>query len=68
MSKNQSWIIEVPAWGILYAIGTEEQAEEWRCHKANYEQSVARKRVATEKEVREYNLEDGRWKLLSNLL
>ena len=51
MKKLRHWVIEVPAWGTLYAIGTEEQAETWRRHKANWEQSVARKREATEKEI-----------------
>ncbi len=50
---KKHWVIEVPAWGTLYAIGTEAQAEEWRRHKANWEHSVARKREATKEEVEE---------------
>lgn len=45
------WVIECPAWGTLYATGTEAQAEEWRIHKANWEGSIARKRQATQQEI-----------------
>lgn len=51
------WIIEVVAWGTLYAIGTEEQAEEWRRHKANWEQCIARKREASPQEMKEHAFE-----------
>jgi len=57
------WIIEVPAWGTLYAIGTEQEAEEWRAHKANWEHSIARKRIASEEEIKSHQFED-----LNNLL
>ena len=46
------WAINVHSWGTLYAIGTEAEAEEWRRHKSNWEQSVATKRLATEEEVK----------------
>ena len=60
---TKHWVIEVPAWGTLYAIGTEAQAEEWRVHKARWERSVARKREATEEERNRKNFES-----LTNLL
>lgn len=48
---KEHWVIAVSSWGTLYAIGTEQEAEEWRCHKARWEGSVAIKRLATEKEI-----------------
>ena len=55
------WTIEVNNWGTLFAKGTEEQAEEWRKAKANWEHSIARKREATQEEIKSNefsNLED----------
>lgn len=46
------WHIDVASWGSILFEGTEEEAEEWRRHKARWEQSVARKRLATEDEIR----------------
>lgn len=44
MSKDvKYWKIDVASWGVLWARGTEEQAEAWRKHKARWEQSVATK-------------------------
>lgn len=37
------WKITVASWGTLWARGTEQQAEEWRRHKARWEQCVAHK-------------------------
>lgn len=42
-TANKYWKITVHDWGTLYAIGTEAQAEEWRKHKARWEQAVAKK-------------------------
>lgn len=53
-TKQEHWIIDVASWGVLFAIGSEEQAEEWRRHKANWEHSVVRKRKATEEEIKEH--------------
>ena len=55
--KVKHWVIDVSSWGTLYAIGTEEKAEEWRKHKARWEQSVARKRLATRQEIEEFKFE-----------
>jgi len=57
------WTITVSSWGTLYAIGTEEQAEEWRRHKARWEQSTAQTREATKEEIEEKN-----FRKLSDLL
>lgn len=51
MKEEKYWVIHVVDWGTLYAKGTEEQAEEWRRHKANWEGCVAKKRLATEGEM-----------------
>jgi hypothetical protein len=51
------WVITVNGWGTRYAIGTEQQAEEWRAHKANWERGVAIKRLASEKEREFYKFE-----------
>lgn len=37
------WKITVAAWGTVYLRGTKEEAEQWRRHKAAWEQSVATK-------------------------
>ncbi len=60
---NKHWVIDVASWGTMYMIGTEEQAEEMRRHKARWEQSVATKRLADAQEIKS---ED--WKLLSDYL
>lgn len=49
--KLQHWVIEVSTWGELHAIGTEDQAEEWRRHKAEWEGGAATKRLATQEEI-----------------
>ena len=61
--ENKHWVIKVHSWGTLFAIGTEEQAEEWRRHKARWERSIATKREATESEVVE-----GKFEKLSDLI
>lgn len=61
--KKKHWIIDVKSWGILYGIGTEEEAEEWRKHKASWEHSVAIKRQATPKEIEQHE-----WRSLEALL
>ena len=60
---EKHWVIKVSSWGTLYAIGTEEQAEEWRGHKASWEHSPAQKREATEQEKTEHE-----YRRLSDLL
>lgn len=63
-SKKYHWIIDVAAWGTLYGFGTEEEAEEWRSHKANWERCVAKKRKASESEVAQIQ----EWESLKDLL
>ena len=63
-TEKKYWEIEVVCWGTLYAIGTEEQAEEWRKHKANWEQCIARK-----KEIQKTDLpKNEKWAKLTKLL
>ena len=62
------WRIHVVSWGTLWAYGTEEEAEQWRAHKANWEQSIARKYELTRNEINERNGSGGQWTILSDLL
>ena len=41
--KKEVWLIDVKSWGRMLFIGNEEEAEDMRRHKANWEQSVATK-------------------------
>jgi len=44
---NQNWVISVGGnWGHFFFYGTEEEAEEMRCHKANWEHAMTKKRLA----------------------
>lgn len=52
------WIITVAGWGSINYLGTEEEAEEYRCHKANWEQAVAKK-VLFQASIGELIVEDG---------
>lgn len=45
------WEVTVHSWGTTYLTGTEDRVEEWRRHKANWEQSGAVKRRLTDEEV-----------------
>ena len=45
---KKTWVIRVGGYGSFIFDGTEEEAEEMRCHKSNWEQAVARKRLADE--------------------
>jgi len=45
------WKITVARWGTAYLRGSEEQAEEWRRHKASWEQAVATKAEIKPSEV-----------------
>lgn len=57
--RQRYWKITVSGWGTLFARGSEEQAEEWRSHKANWEHAVARKFEVTESASEEWErLED----------
>ena len=48
--SNQNWVISVGGnWGHFFFYGTEEEAEEMRCHKANWEHAMTKKRLATER-------------------
>lgn len=61
---NKHWKIEVVSWGVLWAFGTEEQAEAWRRHKARWEGCIARK-----KQVTPADLPDGeKWTRLSEVI
>jgi hypothetical protein len=46
MSDSQVWVILVGQYGSYKVIGTIEEAEEARSHKANWEHAVAKKRLA----------------------
>ncbi len=52
--KKQHWMIWVSGYGEFMLKGTESEAEEMRVHKARWEQSVARKRLATEDEIKKF--------------
>jgi hypothetical protein len=43
LDSRTFWKISVASWGELLCFGTEAEAEEWRKHKARWEQCVARK-------------------------
>ncbi|QNH21195.1 hypothetical protein HEP73_02107 [Xanthomonas sp. GW] len=51
MSTN--WVIRVAGYGSFLFVGTEEEAEEMRRHKARWERAVAHKRPADAQEVAE---------------
>lgn len=57
-AKREHWVISVASWGTLYAVGTEAQAEIWRGAKANWERSVAKKRLATDEEKQTKEFDD----------
>jgi hypothetical protein len=42
--KKEVWLIDVDNYGEFLFIGNEEEAEEMRKHKANYEGSISRKK------------------------
>lgn len=49
MSEVKTWIIAVGGgYGSFEFVGTEEEAEEMRRHKAEWEGAVARKRLKSE--------------------
>jgi len=56
--KNEYWAIDVAHWGTLFCYGSEQEAEDWRKHKARWEQCVARKRLATKEEIRVIEFKD----------
>jgi hypothetical protein len=41
---KQVWLISVASWGDTLFVGDEKEAENFRAHKANYEQSCAKKK------------------------
>jgi hypothetical protein len=43
MANKEVWMIAVGSWGVRRMECTEEEAEEWRSHKANWEHSPAQK-------------------------
>lgn len=52
--KKQNWIISVGCgYGSFLFKGSKQEAEEMRSHKANWEQVVCTKRLATEEEIKE---------------
>jgi len=57
------WRINISEWGILWGLGTEKQAEEWRRHKCRWEGCIGQKRPATEDEI-----ENNKFESLSKLL
>jgi hypothetical protein len=58
------WKIDIAEWGVLYGVGTEEQAEAWRSHKASWEGCIGRKT-----EINEQDLPEGEeWDQLKDLL
>lgn len=48
---NQTWVILIPSWGAYLFEGTEADAEASRKHKANWEQGLGLKRLATSEEI-----------------
>lgn len=52
-SKNY-WLITINSWGTTLLWGTEKEAEEFRKHKCNWEQSIGTKRLATNEEILTY--------------
>jgi len=48
--SRQWWHIEVSGYGAFPYFGTEDEAENMRRHKANWEGGVGMKRLATEQE------------------
>lgn len=51
--KKQNWIISVGGgYGSFLFKGSEQEAEEMRSHKANWEQASCTKRLATEEEIK----------------
>jgi len=51
MSDKKHWVILVANYGAFVFKGTEDEAEEMRKHKANWERAVAQKRLATPQEI-----------------
>jgi hypothetical protein len=51
MSRPTTWAILIDGYGVFSFIGTAEEAEEMRCHKANWEQGIGKKRRATPAEI-----------------
>jgi len=50
-NTKQKWVIDVVGYGTFFYEGTEEEAEEMRKHKANWEAAIARKRLADKQEI-----------------
>ena len=51
MAEREWWTINVFGYGDFQYFGTEDEAEEMRCHKANWEGGVGKKRRATTDEA-----------------
>jgi hypothetical protein len=51
VSERGYWRVTVVCWGEVVIYDTSEAAEEWRRHKATWEQCIARIRAVDEAEV-----------------
>lgn len=61
------WKITIGGWGTLWCYGTEDEAEQWRAHKAEWEGAIGRKSPCTRDEISERSGEGG-WSILGDLL
>ena len=58
---KENWVISVGNnWGHFFFYGTENESEKMRCHKANWEHAMTKKRLATEDEIKTQVI-DGCW-------
>jgi hypothetical protein len=51
-TKNKHWTIKVVGYGSFYVNGSENEAEEMRAHKSEWEGGKGTKRLATEEEIK----------------
>ena len=55
---KKHWVVNVNTWGTAYLIGTEQEVEDWRKHKSNYEHSMATKQLASFNETLDEELKE----------
>lgn len=49
--EKDTWVIRVAGYGAFLFAGTEQEAEQMRMHKANWEQGIGHKRLADKNEI-----------------